>query len=212
MKKIEKWFPGNTKMDIKTFLNDTKIDGELYAYLLALSKGINKKTVVLKKDIPTFTDLGKLLSPNPNKSITRQTMSTHFQYLLKKGYLQETEDNNGYYILNPDKDFFKVPLDTLQYLINTVKELVIKTYIYLGKCNDINPGEYAFTLKEICEHLGVNYTKSTSRSRIRDAIDVLRKIGLIDFKILYNEKKLPYLKLTYFTTNCPLSKDVKNLC
>lgn len=52
MKKIEKSFPANKELDIKTFLNDPKIDGELYAYLLALSKGVQGRTVLNKKDLP----------------------------------------------------------------------------------------------------------------------------------------------------------------
>lgn len=39
MKTINKSFPANKELNIKTFLNDPKIDSELYAYLLSLSKG-----------------------------------------------------------------------------------------------------------------------------------------------------------------------------
>lgn len=43
MKNINKSFPANRTMDIKTFLNDPKIDSELYAYLLSLSKVLISK-------------------------------------------------------------------------------------------------------------------------------------------------------------------------
>lgn len=132
------------------------------------------------------------------------------RYLKERGYIREVDDS--FILLNPEKYYFNIPLETLQYLINTVKELVVKTYIYLGACNNINPNNYTFTLKELCEHLGVNYTKSDSRNRIRDSLDILRKIGVINFVVLYDEKNLPYMKLTYFTIGCPISEDVKKSC
>lgn len=132
------------------------------------------------------------------------------KYLKERGYIRE--EGEDYILLNPEKYYFNIPLETLQYLVNTVKELVIKTYIYLGVCDNINPNNYTFTLKELCEHLGINYTKTDSRNRIRDSLDILRKIGVINFIVLYDEKKLPYMKLTYFTTNYPVSDDVKKSC
>ena len=42
-KTLEKHFPSDTTMEIKTFLNDPKVDGELYALLLSLSKGEKDK-------------------------------------------------------------------------------------------------------------------------------------------------------------------------
>ena len=51
---INKRFPANTSLDITTFLNNKKIDGELYAYLQSLSYPNEKKeTIVLKKSMPT---------------------------------------------------------------------------------------------------------------------------------------------------------------
>lgn len=57
-KKIEKSFPANKELDIKTFLNDPKIDGELYAYLLALSKSF----ILSKKDLPNQTAIAETLN------------------------------------------------------------------------------------------------------------------------------------------------------
>lgn len=161
-----------------------------------------------KNVIPTYTRLGELLGSH-KKPITRQTIATHFKYLLSQGYLQETEDKTGYYILNPDKYYFNIPLDTLKYLINNTNNFVIKVYIYLGTCWNINPQHYEFTLKELCEHLGLNYKNYCSR--IRDNLDLLLKLGLIDINTIY-KNNLPYLILSNFTVNYELSNKVKNLC
>lgn len=205
MKKIEKSFPANRELDIKTFLNDPKIDGELYAYLLTLSKGIQGQTILYKKDLPNQTIIAETLHYK-----SRQTVGSHMKYLKERGYIQET--NDSFILLNPEKYYFNIPLETLQYLVDTVKELVIKTYIYLGVCNNTSPKNYTFTLKELCEHLGSSYTNTAGRDRIKNCLDILKKLNLIDFIILFDEKKLPYFKLINFTTSCPLSDDVKKIC
>ena len=75
---IEKRFPADTTMSnndegelILTFLNDPKIDGELYAYLLSLSIGEEKETRVYKDTIPTKTELAIILAPPNSKPLTR---------------------------------------------------------------------------------------------------------------------------------------------
>lgn len=53
-KNIEKRLPATTSLDYKTFLNDRKIDGELYSLFLEYSIGVKDKgTVVIKKSLPT---------------------------------------------------------------------------------------------------------------------------------------------------------------
>jgi hypothetical protein len=51
---IEKRFPANTTLQDATFLNDKKINAELYAYLQSISRPDgNGNTYVLKKDMPS---------------------------------------------------------------------------------------------------------------------------------------------------------------
>lgn len=52
MKTVEKRFPADTTLDITTFLNDKKADGELYAFLQSVSKHDDRETFVLKRDLP----------------------------------------------------------------------------------------------------------------------------------------------------------------
>lgn len=51
----KKHFPADTSLDYETFLNDSKVDGELYAYLLSQSYGDKKsgETVVYKANLPS---------------------------------------------------------------------------------------------------------------------------------------------------------------
>lgn len=206
-KTIYKSFPSNTTLDLKTFLNDPKINAELYAYLLSISSGMKDAngrgiTYIRKVDFPTATKLGEKIHK------CRQTVSKHLKYLIEKGYLIAQEDQ--YIILNPEDYYFKIPLDTLQYLLDTVKEEVVKVYIYLGVRYGTKPGEYLFTNKELCDHLGLNYQNNSGR--ITNILDALNKFGLINFSIIFDEQNHPYMKLTYFTTKCPAQNSIKELC
>lgn len=184
------------------------MDGELYSYLLTLSKGIKDKTgkgitYIDNKDFPPATKIASKL----NKC--RQTIATHLKYLEEKGYIKEDKINHRWVILNPERFFYTIPIDTLQYILDTMTRDVIKIYVYLGTQYNYKPN-YEFTNKELCAHLGLNYTKNSTK--ISNIIDILQKSGLIDFIIMYNDKGFPYMKLTKFTKKCPISKGSKELC
>lgn len=90
-KTIYKSFPSNPTLDLKTFLNDPKINAELYAYLLSISSGMKDAngrgiTYIRKVDFPTTTKLSEKIQK------CRQTASKHLKYLMEKGYLIEQED------------------------------------------------------------------------------------------------------------------------
>lgn len=186
-------------MNIKTFLNDNSIDAELYAYLLSISKGEKVtntegkkegKTYVLFEDIPIQKKLAEILNYK-----SRQTVASHMKYLETNHYLQKEKDR--YIILNPKDYFFQIPLDTLQYLLDTVKEMTIKVYIYLGTRYQ-QSNNYIFTLKELCNQLGLQYKNPTNRNRIKNILDLLKEIKLIDYIITYQDN-LPYYKLASFS-------------
>lgn len=208
---IEKSFPADTKAPIyeidsnnkkvlinPTFLNDPKVNGELYAYLQSISIGENKETRVYKDIIPSQAKLGILLAPTAKKPLTRQTISAHMKYLIDNEYLI---DHKTYYTINKkEKIFFRIPLNTLTFLLNTVKEGVIKTYIYLGQRNNYKPNQYTFTVKEICEHLGLNYKNNSSM--VSSWLIALEKFELIKLETFYDNGK-PIYRLANFNLNCP---------
>lgn len=76
--------------------------------------------------------------------------------------------------------YHKIGKDTLNYLINTTNDDVIKVYSYLlYKCNNVNYN-YLFSIKEIVEEvLGLNYSKDSNREKAKDLLDMLIKIGLL---------------------------------
>lgn len=52
-KVIEKRFPALVSLTEQTFLNDHKVDGELYSLLQQYSLGVDHETRVYKSDLPT---------------------------------------------------------------------------------------------------------------------------------------------------------------
>lgn len=153
-KEISKTFPANTVLDMKTFLNDSKVNGELYAYLLSMSVGEEEETRVYKNNLPNQSEIAKLLR------ISTRTLTRHITYLINTGYVKIT--NKYYTIPNIEKIYFTIPLDTVKFLIHTAKDTVIKAYIYLGQRWKYKGSEYEFTLEELGEHIGRKINNNNS--------------------------------------------------
>lgn len=199
---IEKHFPANTSLDMQTFLNNKNIDGRLYAYLQSKSipvliedNGVkNYETRVDKYQVGTQTEFCKAVHIKSPK-----TLRKYLNILMTTGYI---EDKGPYYLLPRKEDiFFKIPLDTLRFIQNTIQEDVIKIYIYLGQRNKyalMNGYRYSFTIKEIIEHLGLSVNSENSRTFVKDGLDALMNNGLINF-IPFHEGRVPKLRLVDFS-------------
>lgn len=195
---IEKRFPANVGMQQDTFLNNKQIDGRLYVYLQSISKPEKNsvgeyETRVEKKDIPIqFVICEKVQIKSP------KTYRLHFKKLLETGYLI---DSGSYYILPRKEDvFFNIPLDTIIFFRDTVKEDVIKTYIYLGQRNKYGltqHRQYIFTKKELLQHLGLS-NSSANLKKINNILAALVDFGFITFSSK-SDGKVERLILTGFS-------------
>ena len=218
---IKKTFPADTakKEEYLTFLNDSKVDAELYALLLSYSYGVpgngqhGPETRVDKEDFPTQQQIANMLNKDgidlktgKVNSISRATVNNHLQYLKKKGYLADC--GNYYQIIQKEKMYFQMPLELVEFFINTVKPLVLKTYIYLGQRYKYKPG-YEFTIKEIAEHLGINY--QWNHGAIRSALIVLEDLGLISIKETKKTNVSSAIQLNDFSYEIKQSNTVKSL-
>lgn len=195
MNKIQKRFPATTSLDEKTFLNDNKIDAELYAYLQTQSYPDieTKETRVFKKNLPSQKDIAEKIF-----NVSRNTIVNHLKYLKDQGYII---DKGDYYLLpNKEEIFFKIPLDLLNFFIDTLKEPVIKTYIYLGQRFNYKPHDYVFTEREIAEHIGVDYNNNSKK--IAHYLIALENLGLIKVAEFY-ENNTPLKRLINFSTQIP---------
>lgn len=193
---IEKHFPADTTKEKLTFLNNPKIDAELYAYLMAKSfpDPITKETRTYKKDLPSQT----VIATEILRYKSRNSVNNHLKALKEAEYL---EDHGTYYTF-PKKEtiFFPINLGVLDFLRDVVKEPVLKTYIYLGQRFKYKPNEYVFTNKEIAEHIGISY--SNNSKTITNYLIALEKFGLIKIAYFY-EGKTPQMRLIGFSCEVP---------
>lgn len=178
-KEIKKRFPATISSDTLTFINDKKIDAELYAILQGLSeKYLTGETVVYKKTLPTQSNLCKQLHISSPK-----TYRAHLNYLIEKGYVVEEEQ---YYVLPNKEDIYQlIPLETIRYLNNNCKEHVYKIYIFLTQMYNWKraSGEYyIFNSDQLGKAVGLkikNYSKGYEI--INDALTLLSLSGLIRY-------------------------------
>lgn len=197
MNVVEKHFPADTNMEMLTFLNNKNIDGRLYGYLQSKSMPVKVadcyETRVDKFELGTQADFCEAIQIKSPK-----TLRKHLNILIETGYLRDEE---SYYVLVQKEDiFFKIPLDTLRFIQNTIKEDVIKIYIYLGQRYKFAASQnkkYSFSIKEIIEHLGLS-VNDKSRNFVKDGLDALMNNGLINF-VSYREGRVPKLRLVDFT-------------
>lgn len=155
-----------------TFLNDKKIDAELYALFQSLSKCEDGVTYVYKWDIPKQTEICSLVGVKSAK-----TYRAHLAYLIETKYLIEEEER--YRLPNVESIYLLLPLPTLQYMKDVFKDSVVKVYIYLGQKwkNNIDK---EFTYEEIASHVGIKIAgNSRGYEQIRNMLNVLTNTGLI---------------------------------
>lgn len=187
-----------------TFLNDKKVNGELYAYLMSQSYGKDGKTIVEKKRLPKQSEICEIIGIK-----SRTTYGTHLNYLIERGYIQEDKVNKCYILLNPETMYFEIPQDTLEYFNNVAHEQVIKAFICLGqmwKYSQVKKELYVFSKKELGIRIGINMDAGGGKQGykvINDILSSLKRQGFIKCEEFYDENIIPHIRLLSFTTEPP---------
>ena len=188
---IQKRFPADTDLTKEiTFLKDNKIDAELYSYLQSMSYPVDGVTIIEKVNLPSQAKMAEKIGVKSPK-----TFRSHLQYLIETGYL---EDRGNIYVLpNVEDIYLLLPLETIQFINDTIKESVIKVYIYLGQRYKFKKN-YVFTQEEIAQHLGLKLQGNTRcRQAIHNALDMLQDVGLISFENFFDGKSPRYRLLNW---------------
>lgn len=193
-KGIQKRFPATIDLNKKTFLNDKKVDGELYAYLQSVSCVLNNQTVIIKKELPRKKDICNKIGV---KSV--KTLNAHMDYLIENGYITDDQEN-GVYVLPNIEDFYAlIPLETIQFLSDTLQENVIKVYIYLGQRYKFKTN-YEFTLEELAANIGIKLNHvSRNYVMMNNILTCLQILGLIDFEVINVSNVETKKRLTFFS-------------
>ena len=125
-----------------------------------------------------------------------KTYRTHLNYLIDNGYVVDRE--GAYYLPNVEEIYFMIPLETLKFLNDTLKEQVVKVYIYLGQRHKYKHN-YVFTIEEIATHIGITLSNNKRNyDIINNCLICLKNNALIDFVEFYEEDK-PRKRLTGFS-------------
>lgn len=199
---IQKRFPADVTLDenVQTFLRDKKIDAQLYALLQQYSMPVEVDngvyiTIVEKKALPIQVEILKVLEMK-----SKTTLRAHLNYLIESGYVIDDTNNKRYILPEKENIYFMLPLDTIQFINDTVKNEVYKIYIYLGQRWKYKQG-YVFTQEEIAEHLGTTLAgNETVRRQIRNSLIALQNNGLIQYEQFY-EGKVPKYRLVNWSVH-----------
>lgn len=193
---IKKRFPADTSLKYTTFLNDKKVNAELYALLQTYSIPDNEeRTIIQKKDLPTQVELCAMLGIKSPK-----TYRAHLDYLIKNNFV--IDDKKDYILPRAEDIYFLISLDTIKFLNDTTKENVVKIYIYLGQRYKYK-NNYEFTIEEIATHIGIKLgNNARNYEMINNALICLQNHGLIDYVEKKNArghvvKKLKSFSLTH---------------
>ena len=174
---IQKRFPADITLKEITFLNDKKIDAELYAIFQSYSQSEDGITFVNKWDLPQQ----KVLANKENGILpysSPKTYRAHLKYLIDAGYIIEERDR--YILPKIENIYMLLPLETLRFLEDVFKDEVIKIYIYLGQ-KWKNSVDKEFTYNEIAQHIGLKLTGNVrGYEQIRNSLKVLSNCKLIE--------------------------------
>lgn len=154
---------------------------------------------IQKADMPSFQFLAGYLNVK-----TRQTAAARFKKLVEGGYVKYNEELKIYELPLVEKYHYPVAPATLRFLLDTVQERVIKLYLYLGQRFKYKGQGYTFTIQEICQHLGIDYTHSSAIAA--HGLELLEKVGLISVQHFY-EGYYHRFRLLEFNTQVPLHYD-----
>ena len=154
------------------FMKDKMISDLLYSMLQSYSNWNKEENHrYIPKKIIKKSKWAKALG------ISRPTLDKRIGKLLEKEYLIDKED---YYILpNKGEYYFLVPVETLNYLINTANHNVIKIYCHLGLLYKYYGNKAYYTQSKLLEIIGYDKTDKNNHKTIKHILTSLKLNGLL---------------------------------
>lgn len=178
----------------------------LYAWLQCKSERISPESQgrrILKSEIK-WTKIEKdftreLADGTEEKVMGRKTIAKYFKHLEDKGFIKLNEEDEYYYLTVLDShEANLIEYNTLSKLMNVLQKNSLSIYIYLFNryvANGYQP--YIATIKQIKDFIGIATTTTSNNIIIDDTIDILKRLGLLDFKMTYGEDNKTYLQFQW---------------
>ena len=106
-------------------------------------------------------------------------------------YLIELKDDVYYYLtVLEDEEANLIEYNTLSKLINVFQKNSLSIYIYLFNryyASGFQP--FIATIKQIKDFIGIATTTTSNNIIIDDTIDILKRLGLLDFRSKFEDNK-----------------------
>lgn len=150
-----------------------------------INKSLIKWTAIEKDFIRTLSD------GTTEKVMSRKTIAKYFKYLEEKGLIR-LDDNDGYYYLTvlDATEANLIEYNTLSRLVNVLQKNSLSIYVYLFNryyANGFQP--FIATIKQIKDFIGIATATTSNNIIIDDTIDILKRLGLLDFRIKFEDNK-----------------------
>ena len=183
----------------------------LYAWLhcnserenvMSTRRRIEKKKVkwaVIERD---FTR--ELTDGTVEKVMSRKTIAKYFNHLMNQGLVSEGDDDYYYLTVLDASEANLIEYITLSKLMNVLQKNSISIYIYLFNrycANGYQP--FIATLKQIKDFIGIAASTTSNNIIIDDTIDILKRLGLLDVKLITGEDNKTYLEFQWVKNELP---------
>lgn len=158
------------------------------------------KWIVIERDFTRTLSDGSI-----EKVMGRKTIAKYFKYLEDKGLVKLNEEDGFYYltILDPSEANL-IEYNTLSKLMNVLQKNSISIYIYLFNryyANGCSP--FIATIKQIKDYIGIATTTTSNNIIIDDTIDILKRLGLLDFQLKTSDDNKTYLEFQWVKNKLP---------
>ena len=137
------------------------------------------------------------------KVMTRKTIAKYFNFLLDKKLVEDIGDNYYYLKVLGSTEANLIEYHTLAKLMNVMQSHSISIYVYLFNRYCANGYQkFIATIKQIKEFIGIATTTTSNNLIIDDTIDILKRLGLLDYKIVRDNNKT-YLEFQWLRNELP---------
>ena len=183
----------------------------LYAWLQCNSERENVNTSrrrIEKKKVKWASierDFTRELSDGTiEKAMSRKTIAKYFSYLIDSNLVSDEGDEYYYLTVLDGSEANLIEYNTLLKMMNVFQKNSINIYIYLFNkyySNSFQP--FVATFRQIKEYIGIATTTTSNNAVIDDTIDILKRLGLLDYRLKVLEDNKTCLEFLWVKNELP---------
>lgn len=132
------------------------------------------------------------------KAMGRKTIAKYFSFIEEKGLITLKDDGYYYLTVLENDEANLIEYQTLSKLMNVFQKNSISIYIYLFNryyANGFNP--FIATIKNIKDFIGIATTTTSNNLIVDDTLDILKRLGLLDYGLINGEDNKTYLEFKW---------------